>query len=70
MVGRGSDILPESYSEPIRDRCLKAEKLELKKRIEYIEEALRRGTAEIQEVTAKGKRVKAEHPSGLLIFDV
>ena len=70
LIGRGSDILPESYSEPIRDRCLKAEKLELKKRIEYIEEALRRGTAEMQEATTKGKRARAERPSGLLTFDV
>lgn len=70
LIGRGSDILPESYSEPIRDRCLKAEKLELKKRIEYIEEALRRGTAEIQEATAQGRRMKGERPSGLSTFDV
>ncbi len=69
-VGRGRDI-PGLYpgATQTEERCLDVSMLELKKRLEFIEETLKKATAEVQAATQARRRAPS-NPSGFDYFNV
>ena len=68
-LGRDRDNLRLPSPTPLQERLLKVSKLELKKRLEFIKDELKKAIAEIESATARGERAPSQ-PSGFNDFHV
>ena len=68
-VGRGTDVLSEENMNSTEAYYWRVANLELKKRIDFMAEVLRKGAAEIRAATARHERAK-DYPEGLKKFNI